>query len=108
VKAKPETEYGPWTMGNAGEIGRMVTTYTSSPIVPGEWMPLTTWEPAHLTEGRQARGGDVRGPNGERLGDELGPKEPAHKRDHPLVVIAVALALYAVVLGIVALALEVS
>lgn len=41
---QPETEYGEWTRGNMGRVGRCVTTYIPSGILPGEWMPVVSWE----------------------------------------------------------------
>jgi hypothetical protein len=41
---KPPDEYGEWTRGNAGQVGRTVTTYIRA-IVGGGWIPVVDWEP---------------------------------------------------------------
>lgn len=41
---QPEDEYGEWTRGNAGEVGRTVTRWVRSLLLPGGWMPVVEWE----------------------------------------------------------------
>ena len=45
TNAKPPVEYGEWTRGNAGQVGRTVTTWHPSLMAPGEWIPTVAWEP---------------------------------------------------------------
>lgn len=40
----PATKYGNWTRGNMGRVGRCVTSYTESLMVPGTFIPIITWE----------------------------------------------------------------
>jgi hypothetical protein len=42
---RPPTEYGEWTRGNAGQVGRLVVTYVENVLAPGEWLPVGDWEP---------------------------------------------------------------
>jgi hypothetical protein len=42
---RPEPEYGEWGRGNAGQVGRCVTVWVESLILPGTWMPVVEWEP---------------------------------------------------------------
>lgn len=39
---KPPNEYGEWTRGNAGQVGRTVVVHTETPF---GWMPMVVWEP---------------------------------------------------------------
>lgn len=47
---KPEIEYGEWTRGNAGQVGRTVTDFYWSDIL-GEWLPVVDWQPHPDEEG---------------------------------------------------------
>lgn len=40
----PATKYGEWTRGNMGRVGRCVTNYVESTLIPGSWIPMITWE----------------------------------------------------------------
>jgi hypothetical protein len=42
IPDKPEDEYGEWTRGNAGQVGRTVTRWYQG--ITGEWMPIVDWE----------------------------------------------------------------
>lgn len=41
---RPPTEYGPWMRGNAGNVGRTVTTWHPSLLIPGKWTPMVDWQ----------------------------------------------------------------
>lgn len=43
MNEQPENEYGEWTRGNTGQVGRTVTSYHQS--TPGTWIPMVSWEP---------------------------------------------------------------
>lgn len=45
MSEKPANEYGEWTRGNVGQVGRCVTVYCESLFAPGEWIPMVAWEP---------------------------------------------------------------
>lgn len=45
---RPADEYGPWTRGNMGRVGRTVTIWVHSPL---GWTPVVDWE-NHPDEGR--------------------------------------------------------
>ena len=40
----PATKYGEWTRGNMGRVGRCVTSYVESLMVPGSFIPVVSWE----------------------------------------------------------------
>ncbi len=40
---RPPTEYGEWTRGNMGRVGRCVTTYHRS-LLDGDWLAVVSWE----------------------------------------------------------------
>lgn len=44
TRERPEPEYGPWVIGNTGQLGRTVTTWHPWIVAPGEWMPVVGWE----------------------------------------------------------------
>lgn len=45
MSARPDPEYGEWTRGNTGQVGRCVTVYVESLLPGAEWLPMVSWEP---------------------------------------------------------------
>lgn len=40
---QPKARFGEWTRGNAGQVGRCVTTFHEG--FGGQWFPIVSWEP---------------------------------------------------------------
>jgi hypothetical protein len=41
---RPKPEYGEWTRGNVGEVGRPVTTWHPVSTAKDCWFPIVSWE----------------------------------------------------------------